>query len=138
MFGGNINIGDGGVAATGRITYSPVLDAPRRRIVHFGVASSYRSLDRAAGFSIGSAPESAVYDVPIIGFDAFRGARSLTRLGLEAAFQDGLFRAQAEYILAQVERDDLGGRPRRHATFQGGYVQAVAAGVKLTRSPVEI
>ena len=126
IFGGNINTGvaDGGVAGTGRVTYSPILDRARSRVVHFGVAGSYRSLDKAASFSVGTTPESAVYDSSIIGFDAFRGARSLKRLGLEAAVQHGPFRAQAEYIAAQVERDGLGGGPRRSATFQGGYVHA--------------
>lgn len=127
VFGGNVNdeIDGAGVAVTGRLTYAPVLDKENGRVLHLGLAGSVRETNRRASFQIEPNPESEVYDSPLIGFDAVRGVRRLTRGGIEAAFQSGPFRLQAEHMAAHVELGARDGDDRRgDAIFHGGYVHA--------------
>ena len=130
VFGGNVNDGVGadGIAVSGRVTYAPVLDQRRGQVLHLGLAGGHRWTDRSAGFGVEPNPESSVYDVPLIGFAPLRDVRGLARGGVEAAFQSGPYRLQAEYIAARAERDGrAAGQVRpRDAVFHGGYVQLAA------------
>jgi phosphate-selective porin OprO/OprP len=128
VYGGNINdeVGREGTSVTGRVTYAPLLEDEGRRVFHVGLSGSHRERNRQVGFAIEPTPESKVYDVALIGFDPLHDVRGLTRGGIEAAFQSGPFRLQAEYLVARAERDGFSAERerRRDAVFHGGYVQA--------------
>lgn len=118
LFGGNINdsVDRGGIAGTGRVTWTPIRSD--ETVLHLGLAGSYRSLDRAGpSVSFDSTPESALSRVSLVDTGALDGARTIRRVGLEAAGAHGPFRVQAEYGATEVDR---AGRPS--ARLQGGYV----------------
>ena len=121
VFGGNINTGidRGGTAGTARATYAPIL--AEREVLHLGIAGSVRALDRARpSVSISTNPEAFLFSTSLADTDTITDAASINRLGLEAAYQLGTVRVQAEYIRTEVDR--TGGRPG--LSFQGGYVEA--------------
>ncbi|WP_082559165.1 OprO/OprP family phosphate-selective porin [Methylobacterium sp. Leaf94] len=121
VFGGNANTGVGseGVAATGRATYAPIHEDDR--VLHLGLAGSFRDLPRdGQGLSLSSRSEAFLYQRDFVDTGAIRDAAGVRRIGLEAAYRDGPFLVQAEYIRTEVER--FGGA--RTVGFQGGYVQA--------------
>ncbi|WP_407525490.1 OprO/OprP family phosphate-selective porin [Methylobacterium oryzisoli] len=123
IFGGNANTGPdtGGLASTTRLTYAPWLAENRIDVVHLGLAGSYRALPRdGQAFRLSSRPEAFLFERRLVDTGTLRDAASVARIGLEAAFQTGPFRMQAEYILTEVGRFD-GAQALR---FQGGYVQA--------------
>lgn len=120
VFGGNINTGVelGGIAGTVRATYAPVLS--ETEVLHLGIAGSFRSYDqndRSVSFSL--KPEAFVFQTSLIDTGSIRNAADLARLGVEAAYQNGPFRLQGEYIRAEVGRDGL----LPGASFEGGYVE---------------
>jgi phosphate-selective porin OprO/OprP len=121
VFGGNANTGirSEGVAATARATYAPIHEADR--VLHFGLAGSFRDLPRdGQGLSLTSRSEAFLFQRNFVDTGDIRDAASVGRVGLEAAYRDGPFLLQAEYIRTTVERS--GGA--RTVDFQGGYVQA--------------
>lgn len=123
VFGGNINTGvqNNGIASTTRLTYAPWLSEDRNDVLHLGLAGSYRALgEDTRGLSLSSRSEAFLFARPLVDTRTLDDADAIGRVGLEAAWQQGPFRLQAEYILTDVER--RGGRPP--LIFQGGYVQA--------------
>ncbi|SEP49338.1 phosphate-selective porin OprO and OprP [Methylobacterium sp. ap11] len=124
VFGGNINnaaIGDQGVASTTRLTYAPYLSQDGNDVLHLGVAGSYRSLPNdGSALTLSSRSEAFLFARQFVNTGAIRDATSIGRIGLEAAWQAGPFRLQAEYILTEIGRS--GGAPS--LSFQGGYIQA--------------
>jgi phosphate-selective porin OprO and OprP len=118
IFGGNINssVDQGGTAGTIRATYAPILTS--NEVLHFGVAASHRSLDRAMpAVSFDTSPESFLFKASLV--DTGRiDARAIDRIGAEFAWAHGAFRTQAEYMTTHVERW-IGG----DVNFQGGYIQ---------------
>ncbi len=124
VFGGNINnaaIGDQGVASTTRLTYAPYLSQDGNDVLHVGVAGSYRSLPNdGSALTLSSRSEAFLFARQFVNTGAIRDAASIGRIGLEAAWQAGPFRLQAEYILTEIGRS--GGAPS--LSFQGGYIQA--------------
>jgi phosphate-selective porin OprO/OprP len=120
-FAGNINTGTAteGTAGTGRVTYAPILTDDR--VLHLGISTSYRSYGRSdAGVKFETKPEAYVFQPALLDTGTIENATSLTRLGLEAAYQIGPVRVQGEYVLAEVDR----GSKAPDAAFQGGYVEA--------------
>jgi phosphate-selective porin OprO/OprP len=120
VFGGNINetVDRGGLAGTARATFAPILD--EGRVLHLGVAGSYRDLDRRGpDLSFSTTPESFLFRTTLVDTDDIAGGRSVRRLGLEAAWASGPLRVQGEFISAAVERERGG-----VLSFRGGYVYA--------------
>jgi phosphate-selective porin OprO/OprP len=121
VFGGNANRGieDNGVAGTARVTYAPILQTDE--VLHFGLAGSYRLLDRdGQGFSLSVRPESFLFRTALVSTSRIRSADAVERVGAEAAYQIGALRFQGEYIWTGVERSaGLAG-----TGFHGGYVEA--------------
>ncbi|HWL67632.1 MAG TPA: porin [Geminicoccus sp.] len=117
IYGGNINesFEDGGTGITARVTYAPV--RTERDIVHLGGSVGYRDLDSGEA-SFSTTPESDLFNASLVDTGTLDDAQSLTRFGLEAAWQRGPVRVQGEYVFTQVERDGGQGDP----DFQGGYV----------------
>ncbi|TGD94963.1 OprO/OprP family phosphate-selective porin [Methylobacterium nonmethylotrophicum] len=123
VFGGNINTGieNQGVASTTRVTYAPYLSEDKYDVLHVGLAGSYRSLPNdGSALTLSSRSEAFLFARPFVNTGSIRDAASIGRVGLEAAWQTGPFRLQAEYILTEIGR--FGGAPS--LTFQGGYIQA--------------
>lgn len=121
VFGGNINsnIRQDGIAATARVTYAPILDASH--LLHFGLAGSYRSLDRArSNLSFDTTPEAFLYDTSLVDTGTLTDASTVTRLGLEAVYQTGPFRIQSEYTSTTVNYATNASQN----TFRGGYIEA--------------
>ena len=121
VFGGNANTGvsDEGVAATARATYAPIRSDDR--VVHLGLAGSVRDLPRdGRGLSLSSRSEAFLFQREFVDTGDIRDASGIGRIGLEAAWREGPFLVQAEYIRTTVERFGAASP----AQFQGGYVQA--------------
>jgi phosphate-selective porin OprO/OprP len=119
VFGGNINstVDHGGIAATIRATYAPILTS--NEVLHFGVAGSHRSFDQARpDLSFATSPESFLFKPALVDTGTIDGSRAIDRIGVEFAWANGPFRMQAEYTATQVERIAAG-----HVAFQGGYIQ---------------
>ncbi|CAO4134618.1 Porin P [Methylorubrum extorquens] len=123
VFGGNINTGlqNNGIASTTRLTYTPWLSENKNDVLHLGLAGSYRTLgDNDSSLSLSSRSEAFLFARPLVNTRTIRDATAIGRVGVEAAWQQGPFRLQGEYILTDIERRD--GRPP--LLFQGGYIQA--------------
>ena len=121
VFGGNANTGVAreGIAATARATYAPI--RTEDRVLHVGLAVSVRDLPRdGQGLSLSSRSEAFLFQRNFVDTGDIRDASSVGRIGVEAAWREGPFLVQAEYIRTTVER--FGGASP--AQFQGGYVQA--------------
>ncbi|GJD96227.1 OprO/OprP family phosphate-selective porin [Methylobacterium iners] len=120
VFGGNINTGVelGGIAGTVRATYAPILS--ETEVLHLGTAGSFRSYDQSdRSLSFSSKPEAFVFQTSLINTGSIRNAGDLARFGIEAAYQNGPFRLQGEYIRAEAGRQGL----LPGASFEGGYVE---------------
>lgn len=119
LFGGDINDGvtGSGIAATARLTFAPILDD--HHVLYLSVAASQRQPNRNTSIDLGITPESALLDTPVLS-RPLTNIGGLTRLGLEAAYQQGPVRVQSEYMIVWTDR--AGGRPV--GLFQGGYVFA--------------
>ena len=120
VYGGNINadVGRGGIAGTARATFAPILTD--KTVLHFGLAGSYRSLDRSGpDFSFDTTPESFLFRTSLVDTGTIADTSAVGRLGIEGAFAYGPVRIQAEFIATNVERIAA-----RSVSFLGGYVYA--------------
>lgn len=116
--------GDQGRGVTGRITGLPyaIGDAG----LHLGLSASWRRTDVDNNVRFRTRPETRLTDVRLVDTGTIRNAESITRVGLEAAWVNGPFSVQGEYMVARVRRtasaDGLtsGGS----LTFDGWYVFA--------------
>lgn len=119
-FGGTpvaTGIGRYGIAGTARATYAPILDAVQ--VLHFGVAGSYRALDRdGTALSFSDKPEDYLFAKSLVSTGAIRNADAVGRFGLEGAYQYGSVRVQSEYALTAVS-----GAGAADRTFQAGYAE---------------
>ena len=121
VFGGNINtdLAENGIAGTARLTYAPILTD--QEVLHFGVAGSYRKLDESdTALSFSSAPEDNLAASNLVDTGPLKNAADVGRFGLEALYQNGGGRIQAEYTLTTV--GERGGGVAR--VFHAGYIQA--------------
>lgn len=120
-FGGTpvaTGIGSYGIAGTARVTYAPVLDADR--VLHLGVAGSYRALDPGGtALSFNDKPEDFLFSKSLVSTGTIRNADAVGRLGLEGAYQYGALRFQGEYALAHVS-----GAGAADRSFQAAYLEA--------------
>lgn len=105
-----------GWAGTGRITFAPIHTATR--VVHLGVAGSWRTPDEADMIRFRQRPESHVTDVRLINTGAI-DADDFARFGAEAAAVYGAFSLQGEYMGTQVNRQTPGSPDLE---FEGWYV----------------
>lgn len=118
IFGGNINdtVDGDGVEGAIRATYAPILDADQ--VLHFGASTTYRSLESRRGVSFHDSPESFLFDASLVDTGGISGADAVGRFGLEAAWANGPYRLQGEYIGTKVYRDQ-----EPDVFFQGGYFE---------------
>jgi phosphate-selective porin OprO/OprP len=108
--------GDEGWGVTARATYAPV--AQDRSALHFGVAASHRRMDDEAEYRIDVRPESHLTDVRYLDTGKIEESRSVSLLGLEAAWVGGPLSLQGEWMRADLERQE-----QADPSFDGWYLQ---------------
>ncbi|MHC4477615.1 MAG: OprO/OprP family phosphate-selective porin [Planctomycetota bacterium] len=106
---------DGAYSLTGRVTALPWYDPQAASLLHVGAGVSLRNTS-AQTERFSSRPEAHLFDT-IVDTNSF-ASDHVELLGLEAAWVDGPFSLQGEYIFADA--DDPGGS----ANFDGYYIQA--------------
>jgi len=106
---------DGGYNVTGRITALPVYEDKGSCLLHIGAAYSHRKPDDSYGFE--ASPEAHLAD-DFVDTGAIAGDR-VDIWGLEAAWVNGPFSVQSEYIMA-----DAGRFTGSDVHLDGYYVQA--------------
>ena len=107
-----------GYSITGRVTYSPV--HAQDHVIHFGLAASRRETndDNTARFA--SRPESHITEVLLVDTGKF-DAESFYLIGLEAAYINGPFSIQSEYVRAETSKKTVGSP---ELTASGFYVES--------------
>ena len=106
--------GDGDNAATARLTYTPIYEDEGRRVVHVGGSYSHRGTDE---YKVEVRPE--IHDMQKVLKTGTLEVNQVELFGAEAAWVEGPFSLQGEYVRSEVDLDG-GGSP----TFDGSYVQA--------------
>jgi len=106
---------DGGYNVTGRITALPIYKDKGASLLHVGAAYSHRNPDDS--FSFDASPEAHLAD-DFVDTGSIAGDR-VDLLGLEAAWVNGPFSLQSEYITA-----DAGRFTGSDVRFDGYYIQA--------------
>ena len=107
-----------GYSLTGRITYSPI--HAQDHVIHLGLAASRRETndDNIARFA--SRPESHITEIRLVDTGKF-DAESYYLIGLEAAYINGPFSIQSEYIRTETN-NKTAGNPELSAS--GFYVES--------------
>ena len=105
-----------GWSATGRVHFAPI--AEKERVIHLGVAASYRGSDGDNEIRFRERPESHVTDTRLVDTDIIPAYDNETLYGLEAAAVFGPFSAQSEYMQASVDVSGSGSDP----DFNGWYI----------------
>ena len=100
-----------------RGTLSPINEPGK--LLHIGLGLNYRDLQPSNEVRFSQAAESNVSGVRIVDTSVLDNADSMLKSGLELATVMGPFTAQAEYIRASVDRDNIS-----DADFDGWYVQS--------------
>lgn len=98
-------VADDQVGLTGRAVWTPVRD--KRNVVHLGMAGSTRDIPQGSELRFRARPESHVTDVRLIDTGALSGINRHDMLGLEAAWVNGPWSAQAEYLFNWLRRDNM-------------------------------
>ncbi len=109
--------GDGAYAATGRLTWAPVMNDAGTDVVHMGVALSQRENVENYDRSVTRPEFDATGNWIVADFDA---VDSVTLMGAEAAMLHGPLGLQGEFVQAEI--DGANGDTNRSA--YGYYVQA--------------
>ena len=107
-----------GHAVTGRVTFSPVHE--KDRVVHLGLAGSWRSSNDDDVVRFRSRPESHITDIRLVDTKSF-DTEDFFRVGVEAAVVKGPVSLQAEYLRVNVNRE-IPGNP--DIDLDGYYVEA--------------
>ncbi len=102
-----------GIAA--RVTTAPIRE--RGRVLHIGVATVYETTDGNDKTRFRVRPESAVTDRRLVDTRTMNNVDHTVTYGLEAAFVQGAWSAQAEYMRVGVSRDDI-----EDLVFDGWYI----------------
>lgn len=95
---------DEGLGVNLRTTWTPVRED--RRVVHLGAAiAREQAPDKTDTVRFRARPESHVTDVRLVDTGTIDGVNSLTRTGVEAAWVQGPWSVQGEYLQVDVDRD---------------------------------
>ena len=122
MFGQNSNLdvdGDEGLGIGGRFTYAPILRD--ENVLHFGVNASLQEPTDTDANTVRfcARPAAHVTRTCLIDTGDITGVNNTSYLGLEAAYVNGPFSAQAEWIGAGVNRDASAGGDLDFAGYYG-------------------
>lgn len=110
---------DEGSGYAARVTAAPL--HRKRRLLHVGASAAYRSPDDDT-VRFRARPETGLTDERLVSTGTLSQVDHYMTEGIEAAWVQGPFSLQAEYMLNQVER--LSSSDRDDVGFQGGYVYA--------------
>lgn len=94
--------GDEGWGLTGRLTYSPLHED--RRALHLGAAASWREPSDEKLVDFDARPESHVTDVKYVNSGDITDVDDMRKYGLEAAWVQGPYSLQSEYMRADLSR----------------------------------
>ncbi len=108
---------DEGYAASGRATWAPVHD--QTHTLHLGLAASYRDTGSINGLRLKSRPEAHASAVNLVDTGTL-DVSSFNRYGLEAAWLQGPFGLQGEYMRLDLNRKLPGGSD---LGFDGWYIE---------------
>ena len=100
----------------GRLVFNPI--HTDNNMLHVGGWASSESFDETASLGFSDRPEARPAEVRLIG-TGVSDVDSVTKAGLELAYQTGPFSIESEYITADIDRDN-GDEP----DFDGFHVQA--------------
>jgi phosphate-selective porin OprO/OprP len=113
---------DEGWATSGRLTFAPVRSDTQ--VLHFGASAGYRKANDYGGTQVGTPlrlrqrPEANVTSIRLVDTGSIAEVDDLLLWGLEAAWVNGPFSLQAEYMSMDISRD--GGLP--DLRFSGYYL----------------
>jgi len=110
------NVDDGGYNITSRVTALPIYENKGAQLLQLGAACSYRNPDNSIQYR--QRPEAHLTD-RFVDTGSFAGDQ-VDLVGLEAAWVNGPFSLQGEYMMAEADR--IGGGS--DVKFDGYYVQA--------------
>lgn len=109
------NEGDEGWSASSRATYAPWYN--ERQALHLGASYSHRQINSNAEIKYNARPESHITGVKFLNTGDIKKVDSVRLLGAEAAYVQGPFSLQGEYIRSDVKRQD-----KESLIFKGWYV----------------
>ncbi|MDP2561699.1 OprO/OprP family phosphate-selective porin [Psychrobium sp. 1_MG-2023] len=109
--------GDEGWATTMRSTYAPW--HTDTQALHFGIGLSHRVTDDERKVKFNSRPETKNTDIKFLNTGSIKKVEKISRLGLETAWVEGAFSAQAEFIMADLTRQS-----QDNLSFSGWYATA--------------
>ena len=107
-----------GYGITGRITYSPI--HTQDHVIHLGLAATRRETNDDNTLRFRERPESHITETRLVDTGTF-DAESFYLIGLEAAYINGPFSIQSEYIRAETN-NKTAGSPELSAS--GFYVES--------------
>lgn len=120
LFGDTINNRGGdedeGWGWSARANWSPINEP--ENLIHLGLGLNYRDLQPDNTIRFNQQPETNVAGISIIDTSILSDANDMLKVGLEWAMVRGAFATQAEYIRADVDRDNLGDND-----FDGWYIE---------------
>ena len=108
--------GDEGWGVTGRVTYAPWRDD--RRALHLGAAASHRVTDDSDEVKFNARPESHITGVKYLNTGDITDVDHFNLVELEAAWVEGPFSLQGEYVAAFLDRN----AGKSDLDFDGWYV----------------
>jgi phosphate-selective porin OprO/OprP len=106
--------GDG---VAGRVTFLPWRNDDA--LVHIGAGFEARDLESGSGFRLRTRPESALASSRLLDTGTLANVDQFTTLNLEAAWRDGPFSVQGQYVHMWVDRSGIA-----DPEFKGWYAQA--------------
>ena len=114
--GGGGTDGDMQLGFAGRLVFNPV--KTDTQVLHLGLSAAQEDRGDQNSVSFSDRPEARPAGVRLINTGTLEDVDSTTKLGLEAAWRSGPISLEAEYLQAQVDRDDSD-----DPTFGGWHVQ---------------
>ena len=123
--GDGVSVGDGEVAATGRLTDTPYSANDDEQLLHLGISASYRAAVQGA-VRFRARPEFRIArQTPVFVDTGPIAADDALVLGSEVSWINGPWSMQAEYTAASVLGREAAtpGGPDTDPWFHGGFVQ---------------
>jgi len=108
--------GDSQIGAAARFVFNPINIG--NEVIHLGAAFAFEDLGDQEGVRYRDRPEARPAGVRLIDTGDLADAKSTTKYGLEAAYMNGPFSLEAEYMNVDVDR-----RNNDDPSFNGYHVQ---------------
>ncbi|TVP57692.1 MAG: porin [Halomonadaceae bacterium] len=109
--------GDSQIGAAGRFVFNPIMQGTE--MLHLGASIAVEDFADQRGASFSDRPESRPAGARLIGTGDLEDATGTFKYGLEAAYKNGPFSMEAEYLSVDVDRAD-----NSDPSFDGYHIQA--------------